>query len=689
MKVYVCPAALRAVAGVALSLFTLVGTASAQSVPTPWAARDIGSPSLSGSTTHSSGVFTMQGAGTDIWNSSDQFHFLYQRVTGDVEVVARVDGLTGQHVWSKAGVMIRASLDGNSAHGTAVVSASRGVHFQRRTSTSASSLSTEGTLSGGAPVWLKAVRTGSRVAAYYSANGSSWTEIGSSSISLGSSAYVGVALTSHEPGAHSTARISNVSVTGPGAAGAGNLPSDQRSVDIGSPVVTGSAGYASGRYTIRGAGQDIWDARDQFHFVYQPVTGNVEIVARVASLTYTHSWAKAGVMVRESLTAESRHAMMVTSAGRGHAFQRRTQTGEWTAHTSGGGGTAPVWVRLVRTGDLFEAYRSSNGTSWTRVASDTIAMGETVYVGLAVTSHNPSRATTAEIDNVRITAAAATNRNPAVSITAPANGATYTAPATVSIAANASDPEGRMASVDFYVGSTLISRDSTAPYTASWSASAAGTHSLTAVAHDADGGSSTSGAVSITVQTATNRPPTVSLATNGTSFTAPADITLTATASDPEGQLSRVEFYNGSTRLATDTGAPYSFSWSSVPAGTYTLTAIAYDAAGASATSAAVTVTVSAATTNAPRLVVFTASSDHATNVTNYVLRVYAASANPSTATPIATSDLGKPTPASNGDITVDRASFFSGLAAGSYQATVTAVGSGGQAQSAPVTFTR
>lgn len=689
MKVYVCPAALRAVAGVALSLFTLVGTASAQSVPTPWAARDIGSPSLSGSTTHSSGVFTMQGAGTDIWNSSDQFHFLYQRVTGDVEVVARVDGLTGQHVWSKAGVMIRASLDGNSAHGTAVVSASRGVHFQRRTSTSASSLSTEGTPTGSAPVWLKAVRSGSRVTASWSSNGTSWTEIGSSSISLGSSAYVGIAITSHEPGARSTARVSDVSVTGPGGPGAAALPSGQSSQDIGSPAIAGSTTYASGVYTIKGGGYDIWDTADKFHFVYQPVSGDTEIVARVASMTYSDRWAKAGVMIRESLTAQSRHAMMVTTPGKGHAFQRRPETGGYSVHTSGGGGTAPVWVRLKRSGDLFEAYRSSNGSSWTRVGSDTIPMAETVYVGLAVTSHNANVATTVKVDSLKVTAAAATNRNPAVSITAPANGATYTAPATVSITANASDPEGRMASVDFYVGSTLISRDSTAPYTASWSASAAGTYSLTAVAHDADGGSSTSGAVSITVQTATNRPPTVSLATNGASFTAPADITLTATASDPEGQLSRVEFYNGSTRLATDTGAPYSFSWSSVPAGTYTLTAIAYDAAGASATSAAVTVTVSAATTNAPRLVVFTASSDHATNVTNYVLRVYAASANPSTATPIATSDLGKPTPASNGDITVDRASFFSGLAAGSYQATVTAVGSGGQAQSAPVTFTR
>ncbi len=124
-------------------------------------------------------------------------------------------------------------------------------------------------------------------------------------------------------------------------------------------------------------------------------------------------------------------------------------------------------------------------------------------------------------------------------------------------------------------------------------------------------------------------------------------------------------------------------------AGSYTITAVAYDTAGASATSAAVPVTVSGAVSTPPRYVVFTASADHATNVTSYQMRVYTSGANPATATPIATSNLAKPTPAGNGDITVDRASFFTGLAAGNYLATVMAIGPGGQTQSASITFTR
>jgi hypothetical protein len=445
---------------------------------------------------------------------------------------------------------------------------------------------------------------------------------------------------------------------------------------------------------VKGAGA-IWDTADRFHFVYQPVTGDAEVVARVGSITEADVWSKAGVMIRESLTPESRHASMFASAGKGYAFQRRLTTGAYTDNTAGRRDTPPGWVKLVRAGDLFTAYRSTDGVTWTKVGADTVPMVATVYVGLAVASHDRDDATTttAVVDSFKLTAAAAANGSPSVSITSPATGTQVTLPTTVAIAANASDPESRMASVDFYAGSTLIVRDTTAPYSANWTPSGAGTYALTAVAHDADGGSSTSGTVSLTVNTATNKAPTVSLTSPlaGTSFTAPATVTLSATASDPENQLARVEFYAGSARIGTDTTAPYSFSWTNVAAGTYSITARSFDAAGASATSGAASITVSAATTStaAPKTVAFTASTDHATNVTNYVLKIFAATADTAKATAVATSDLGKPTPSSTGEITVDRATFFGALAAGTYQATVTAIGPSGQTPSTSITFTR
>src|SRR4029434_10898214 len=105
---------------------------------------------------------------------------------------------------------------------------------------------------------------------------------------------------------------------------------------------------------------------------------------------------------------------------------------------------------------------------------------------------------------------------------------------------------------------------------------------------------------------------TVTSPTAGATFMAPATITLTADAVDPDGEIARVEFFAGSQRIATALAAPYTLNWTNVQAGTYTLTAVAYDGSGASTTSAPVTVSVSAIVLPAPTAVVFTASSDHA-----------------------------------------------------------------------------
>jgi hypothetical protein len=282
------------------------------------------------------------------------------------------------------------------------------------------------------------------------------------------------------------------------------------------------------------------------------------------------------------------------------------------------------------------------------------------------------------------------NRVPTATLTSPSNGATFTAPATISLAATASDTDGTISRVEFYNGTTLLNSDTTAPYAFTWSSVAAGTYTIKAVAYDNSGASGSSSTATITVS-GPNQPPTVSLTapTTGSTFTAPASITMSATATDSDGTIAKVEFYNGTTLLGTDTTAPYSFTWSSVAAGTYTLKAMAYDNSGASTGSATSTVTVSQATSTAPTGVIFTASPDHATLVTSYELRIYASGANPSTATPIATSNLGKPTPDANNDITVALSSFFVSLAPGNYVAAVAAIGSGGSSVSTGVAFSR
>ena len=186
------------------------------------------------------------------------------------------------------------------------------------------------------------------------------------------------------------------------------------------------------------------------------------------------------------------------------------------------------------------------------------------------------------------------NNPPTVSITSPANGATYTAPASVTINATASDSDGTVSKVDFYQGATLLGTDTTSPYSYSWTNVAAGSYSLTAKATDNLGAEATSAAVGITVNPAGNVPPTVSITSpaNGATFTAPASVTINATASDSDGTVSKVDFYQGATLLGTDTSSPYSYSWTSVAAGSYSLTAKATDNLGAVTTSTAVGITV-------------------------------------------------------------------------------------------------
>jgi uncharacterized protein YjdB len=191
------------------------------------------------------------------------------------------------------------------------------------------------------------------------------------------------------------------------------------------------------------------------------------------------------------------------------------------------------------------------------------------------------------------------NQAPTVSITSPSAGASFTAGSNITINANASDTApGTVSKVEFYQGTIKIGEDVTSPYSIVWSGVTAGSYSLTAKATDDQLATTTSTAIAITV-TSTNTPPTVSLTAPaaGGSFTAGSNITITANASDTApGTVTKVEFFQGTSKIGEDTTSPYSIVWSAVPAGSYSLTAKATDDQLASTTSAARSITVTAST---------------------------------------------------------------------------------------------
>ena len=176
--------------------------------------------------------------------------------------------------------------------------------------------------------------------------------------------------------------------------------------DIGAVTAAGSYTLSGSTYTVNGSGSDIWNAADAFQFVSQPLTGDGSITARVVSQTNTNVWAKAGVMFRETLTPGSTNAFAALTPGAGVVYQVRPSTGAASLDvTSGPIVTAPYWVRMVRAGNLFTAYYSADGNTWTSLGQYTITMASQAYVGLAVCSHANGTLGTAVFDNVTVVAA--------------------------------------------------------------------------------------------------------------------------------------------------------------------------------------------------------------------------------------------------------------------------------------------
>lgn len=181
------------------------------------------------------------------------------------------------------------------------------------------------------------------------------------------------------------------------------------------------------------------------------------------------------------------------------------------------------------------------------------------------------------------------NLNPVVAITAPVENALYNQGAAITINATASDEDGTISKVEFYNGATLIGSDESVPYSFNYTNVPAGTHSLRAKAIDNQAGSTTK-AVTVVV----NAAPVVAISypSNNAQFINPGSVTINATASDVDGTIANVIFYNGTQQIGQDADTPYSFTWNGVGAGNYTITAKAIDNRGMEVTSTAVTISV-------------------------------------------------------------------------------------------------
>ncbi len=185
-----------------------------------------------------------------------------------------------------------------------------------------------------------------------------------------------------------------------------------------------------------------------------------------------------------------------------------------------------------------------------------------------------------------------TNTPPTVALTEPDPEQVFDAPASIYMTADAADSDGTISKVEYYANNIKIGEATTAPYAFFWNNVYTGSYTLTAKAFDDGGASTTSGSLHVSVTNIDNVPPAVAVTAPASGVAFAGNITITASASDTDGTVSKVEFFNGATKLGESTTAPYSFAWNSVAVGNYTLTAKATDNDGGVTTSNSVSINV-------------------------------------------------------------------------------------------------
>jgi len=376
-----------------------------------WSSADIGNATPPGSETldPGTGTWTVQGGGSDIAGTSDQFHFLWQTLPAAGGISARIVSEGSTDPSAKAGVMLRAGPDPGSPYYAAFVTPGTGIAVQQRASQGGTT-STLVDTPGAAPAYLWVATTGSTFTTYTSSDGYTWTPIAGSraSLNLGSSVLAGLTASSHDAAQLNAVTADTVSVgtSLPPPLPPTPCPAPWTCADVGSPAPAGSQSFDpnTAGWTINAGGADIAGASDQFRFVWQPLVGDGGISAHVTSQTNTNSSAKAGVMLRASTDPGSPYYAVFVSPGSGIKVQERTAQGGTAVKLANPTGTVPVYLKVTRSAGTFTASTSPDGVTWTPIKGSTIALnlGPNLLEGMAVTSHKAGTLGTVTLDSVDV-----------------------------------------------------------------------------------------------------------------------------------------------------------------------------------------------------------------------------------------------------------------------------------------------
>jgi hypothetical protein len=350
-------------------------------------------------------------AGAGVNGTSDSFRLISKPTTGTDQVVARIDTQPAA-AGSQVGIMIRQRRDPGSPYYAVLEEPNHQLVVQYRTAFGGATSQAHSETGPKLPVYLMIQRHGDLLEAATSSDGKTFTLVPGAemTVPMPARSLAGVAVSSGAAGRLVRAVVSKVSVGRPTTTprpypSAHPCPTGYSCADIGDPALVGDQSLAGTTWTLSGSGFDIWATSDQFHFVWQPVTANASVSARVTSVSNTSPNSKAGVMLRAGTGAAAAWYGVFVTPGDGIEVQYRSQAGDICAQNANPAGGPPQYLRVADSGGVFTAYASADGVNWTPISGSATPLPDLsgpLIGGIALGAHDAQAVATATFTSVSI-----------------------------------------------------------------------------------------------------------------------------------------------------------------------------------------------------------------------------------------------------------------------------------------------
>jgi outer membrane protein assembly factor BamB len=353
----------------------------------------------------------ISGSGSGVGGTADGFRLVSAPTRGTDQVVVRVISQPAAS-GSQVGLTIRQSSDPGAPYYAVLEEPDHSLVVDFRTAFGGATSEIHDAVAAKLPLYLMIQRHGDNLEAATSTNGRRFTLVPGADaiVPMPARSLGGILVGSGAEHHLARAVASELSVGRPTTTprpypGAHRCPGGFACADIGDPAIVGDQQRSGANWTLSAGGFDIWATSDQFHFVWRRVAGNASVSARVRSVTNTSSNTKAGVMLRAGTGPAAPWYAVFATPGLGLQVQYRDEAGDICAQAANPAGTAPAYLRVTRTGDVFTAYTSPDGTNWSAIPASAVplpGMSGPLLGGIALGAHDAQARATATFAAVRI-----------------------------------------------------------------------------------------------------------------------------------------------------------------------------------------------------------------------------------------------------------------------------------------------